>query len=72
MKAQCRFKAPAKFDEELTLLTRIHRQTMVRIDHAYELRRGSLLLAEGETTIACVDRSGKLVQIPAILTLPEV
>jgi len=71
VKAECRFKAPARFDDELTLLTRINRQTLVRIDHAYELRRGKLLLAEGETTIACVDREGKLVQIPAVLALPE-
>jgi acyl-CoA thioester hydrolase len=71
VKAECRFKAPAKFDDELTLLTRINRQTLVRIDHGYELRRGHLLLAEGETTIACVDRDGKLVQIPGILSQNE-
>jgi acyl-CoA thioester hydrolase len=71
VKAECRFKAPARFDDELSLRTRIHRQTLVRIDHAYELRRGNLLLAEGETTIACVDRDGKLVQIPEMLTPKE-
>ena len=63
-KADCQFKAPARFDDELTLLTRVERQTHVRIDHAYELKRGDTLLATGHTTIACVDRAGQLRQIP--------
>jgi acyl-CoA thioester hydrolase len=70
VKMDCRFKAPAKYDDELQLLTRITRQTHVRIDHAYELRRGSTLLATGNTTIACVGRDGKLREIPAYLGTP--
>src|SRR5882672_4275168 len=46
VKVECRYKAPARYDEELTLLTRVVKQTHVRFDHAYELRRGSVLLAE--------------------------
>jgi len=69
VKAECAFKSPARYDEDLSLLTRIVRQTHVRIDHAYQLRRGDTLLAEGKTTIACVDRGGKLIQIPDQLTL---
>lgn len=66
-KVEIRFRAPARFDDELTLITRIARQTHVRIDHAYELRRGETLLAEGTTTIACVDREGKLTVMPEYL-----
>jgi len=69
VKAECRFKAPAKYDEELSLTTRIARQTHVRIDHIYELRRGPTVLADAATTIACVDRQGKLIEIPTQLTL---
>ena len=43
------------------------RQTHVRIDHTYELRRGSTLLAQASTTIACVDREGQLQEIPQFL-----
>jgi acyl-CoA thioester hydrolase len=68
VKAEVKYKAPARYDEELTLITRIARQTAVRIDHSYELRRGETLLAEGNTTIACVDREGRLWQIPEQLT----
>ena len=67
IKAQCRFKSPARYDEELLLNTRVTRQTHVRIDHAYELWRGETLLAEGSTTIACVDREGQLKPIPEFL-----
>jgi acyl-CoA thioester hydrolase len=67
VKVEARFRAPARYDEELTLITKVTRQTNVRYDHAYELRRGSDLLAEGTTTIACVGRDGQLQQIPHAL-----
>jgi acyl-CoA thioester hydrolase len=67
VKVECRYKAPARYDEELTLVTRVTRQTTVRIDHAYELKRGDTSLAEASTTIACVGRDGQLRQIPEYL-----
>ena len=67
VKAEVRYKAPARYDEELVLTTKVVKQTYVRIDHAYKLRRGETLLAEGGTTIACVDREGKLREIPEIV-----
>jgi acyl-CoA thioester hydrolase len=70
-KAEVKYKAPARYDEELTLTTRVVRQTHVRIDHAYELRRGETLLAEATTTIACVGRDGQLRQIPEELMPPS-
>ena len=71
VRVECRYKAPARYDEELALTTRVVKQTHVRIDHAYELRREATLLAEGSTTIACVDRDGNLRQIPEFLTRPS-
>ena len=62
-----RSAAPARYDEELTLVTRVAKQTHVRYDHAYELRRGDTVLAVATTTIACVDREGHVTQIPAEL-----
>src|SRR5580692_6002123 len=66
-KAEVRYKAPAKYDDELTLTTTLARQTHVRIDHTYELKRDKTLLAEGATTVACVGRDGKLMVMPQIL-----
>lgn len=70
VKAEVRYKAPARYDEELTLTTRLVRATTVRYDHAYELKRGELLLAEANTTIACVNRQGEVIQIPEFLSPP--
>jgi acyl-CoA thioester hydrolase len=67
VKAECRYKSPARYDDELQLTTRIARQTAVRIDHVYELRRGGTLVAEGSTTIACVSKEGQLKEIPEYL-----
>lgn len=71
VKAECKFKSPARYDEELTLTTTIARQTVVRIDHTYQLRRGETLLAEAATTIACVGRDGQLRQIPERLVYSQ-
>jgi acyl-CoA thioester hydrolase len=67
VKLECRYKAPARYDEELSLTTRVARQTHVRIDHVYQLKRGDTLLAEATSTIACVGRDGALRQIPEFL-----
>ena len=60
------YKRPARYDDELELATRITRQTMVRIDHAYELKNKATgeLLCTAESTIACVNRQGDVIQIP--------
>ncbi len=68
VKVECRYRAPARYDEELTLVTRVVRQTPVRIDHAYVLRRDDAVLAEAGTTIACVGRDGALIPIPEFLS----
>jgi len=63
-KLECRFRAPAHYDDELVLHTTIERMTRARIDHAYEIRRDGQLLCEAKSTLACIDRSGRLIPIP--------
>ncbi|MFT3787164.1 MAG: thioesterase family protein [Tepidisphaeraceae bacterium] len=63
-KLDVKYRAPARFDDELTLTVHLVRQGPVRLDHAYELRKGEQLLAEANTTIACVGRDGQVRQIP--------
>ena len=67
VRAQCRFHQPARYDDLLVLRTHVVRTTAARIEHRYELLRDGTLLAEGETTLACVDRDGKLQRIPDLL-----
>jgi acyl-CoA thioester hydrolase len=63
-KAAVRYRVPARYDEVLTLRTIVTRTTAVRIEHRYEVYREGTLIAEGETTLACVDREGKLQALP--------
>jgi acyl-CoA thioester hydrolase len=63
-KIECKFRQPARYDDEVKLKVRIVRQTIARIDHAYELYRDGVLLTEATTTLACVDRAGKVIPIP--------
>ena len=64
-KADVKYRSPARYDDLLTLRTTIVRTTSVRVDHRYEMLRDGVLLAEGNTTLACVDRGGKLCAMPA-------
>jgi acyl-CoA thioester hydrolase len=63
-KAGVRYKSPARYDDVLTLRTTVTRTTAVRIEHKYEVLRDGTLLAEGETTLASVDRNGRLQALP--------
>jgi acyl-CoA thioester hydrolase len=65
-KAACQFKHPARYDDEVRLVTRIDRVTRSRIDHNYEMYRveDGRLLCIAQTTLACVDRTGQVIVIP--------
>jgi acyl-CoA thioester hydrolase len=67
VQASCKYYRPARYDDLLTLRTRVVRVTPARIEHHYQLFRDGELLAEGQTTLACVDRAGNVQRIPAIL-----
>lgn len=64
VKLTCRYRAPARYDDELTLSTRISRITGAKLEHEYELRRGEQVLATGSTVLACVDTEGTVQRIP--------
>ncbi len=68
----CKYRKPAYYDDLLLLRTIVERVTHVKIVHRYEVRRDGLLLAEGHSTLACVDRSGKPQALPEILRGEEV
>jgi acyl-CoA thioester hydrolase len=63
----CKFKRPAYYDDLLTLRTTVERVTHVKIVHRYEVFRDGVLLAEGHSTLACVDREGKPQALPDTL-----
>jgi acyl-CoA thioester hydrolase len=67
-KVEVKYRVPAHYDDLLTIRTTVTRTSPVRLEHRYEVFRDGKLLAEGSTTLACVDREGKLQAMPAWVT----
>ena len=63
-KLQVRYRRPAYYDDLLTLRTIVVRTSLVKIEHRYELLRDGVLVAEAETTLGCVDKTGKVQPLP--------
>ena len=66
-KIEVRYRWPARYDDVLTIKTTVMRTTTVRIDHRYEVFCEGRLLAEGTSTLACVDREGRPQALPEYL-----
>ena len=67
-----KYHRPAYYDEKLELTTAGTKITLARIEHSYQLKRKTSpqLLAEGTSTLACVDADGKIQRIPEFM-LPK-
>jgi acyl-CoA thioester hydrolase len=66
-RVQVRYRRPAWYDDLLTIRTTVVRTTAVKIEHRYEVLRDGELLAEGETTLGCVNRDGQVQVLPEFL-----
>jgi acyl-CoA thioester hydrolase len=66
-RVEVRYRSPARYDDLLTVRTTVARTTAVRIDHRYEVFRDGVLIAEASSTLACVDREGRLQALPEVL-----
>jgi acyl-CoA thioester hydrolase len=64
--AKCRYRAPARYDEEVVVRTKLLNVRESVIHFGYELRRaeGGALLAEGETTHIITDAEMKVAALP--------
>ena len=67
----CRYRGSAGYDDVLRLITRVVKTKGARITHEYALFRGEDLLAEGQSTIALVNREGSVQRLPDWLLLEE-
>lgn len=63
----CKYHLPAKFGDVLKIVTTVERATSARIDHSYRVLREEALIAEGKSTIACVDATGTVQRMPEFL-----
>ena len=62
--AACKYLAPADYDDLLLLRTRVEKVGAAHIRHAYEVNRGTQVIATGTTTVVCVDREGRIRRLP--------
>jgi acyl-CoA thioester hydrolase len=61
---EAKFRAPAHYDDVLTLITRVDKITPVRVEHGYELKREDRLLCEASSTLVLVGRDGRPQPLP--------
>lgn len=66
-KFSCKYLKPARFGDTLRLQIRTVRARGARVDHVYRVLRGHDLLAEAESTLACIDREGRVQRLPEFL-----
>jgi len=66
-----RYRLPARYDEELLLNTSCTSVNAGTIEHTYKLvrRKDGALVAEGSTTLACVDQDGRIRRTPSFMRL---
>lgn len=61
-----RYKRPAHYDDLLTIHVEAMPSAGVKLEHRYTIKRDGDLLATAETTLACVDRQGRLQPVPRL------
>ncbi len=71
VKAVCKYKKPARYDDLLTIQTTIKRVTSAKIEHEYVVYRQGEQLAQAQMTLAVVDREGVVQRVPDWMELPE-
>ena len=68
-KVEVKYRSPAHYDDVLTIRTTVTRTSPIRLEHKYGVfHESGTLVAEGFTTLACVDAAGKLQPMPDWLT----
>ena len=65
----CKYRRPSFYDENLELTTSCTNITSARVEHTYILKRKStgVILAEGTSILACVDKDGKVRRMPEFM-----
>ena len=64
VKAQCRYRRPARYDDLLRIRTTIVGVSPAKIEHEYRVFRDGQELAVGQVTLAIVDRNGSVCRVP--------
>ena len=62
-----KFCRPAQYDERLELETTCSVVTAAKVEHVYKLTRDGVILAEGDSVLACVDEKGGVRRVPEFM-----
>jgi acyl-CoA thioester hydrolase len=64
-----KFRRPAQYDEQLCLETTCSVVSSAKVEHTYKLSRCSdgVILAEGDSVLACVNKKGKVRRVPEFM-----
>ena len=68
---RCRYITPACYDDILTLRTTTKRITATRIFHEYLVTRDDDVIVKAQSTLACVNRDGRVRRLPEWLTFED-
>lgn len=61
------FHKPARYDDEIQVTAHLKSASGAKIEHEYQIQRDGLLLSTAATVLACVDRTGRPIRIPALI-----
>ena len=67
VKLECRYHAPAHYDDLLTLHTKVERVSAAKVEHSYRLLRDGQVLATAQSVLACVDGQGRVQRLPSFI-----
>lgn len=68
LEVRVKYLKPAFYDDTVTIHTTLAEKPLLRIELAYEVRRGDDLLATAQTVHAFIDREGRPVRPPPFFT----
>jgi acyl-CoA thioester hydrolase len=64
VRVDCRYRTPARYDDQLSIRVAINKITEAKIIQGYEIRLGEQSIVEAEVTLAVIDAKGRPQRIP--------
>ena len=64
MHVDCRYRKPARYDDVITVRTRIEKVTVGKIVHAYEITCNDEKLVTASVTLVVIDKQGSPQRVP--------
>lgn len=63
VEAHCRYRKPARYDDDLTICTELKQFSSRRVTFSYRVMRGDVLLTEGKTVHVFITEEGRLADV---------